>query len=251
MRIVALADTHLVTPGDRYFGHDPWATLERACRLIDEVRPDLVIHAGDIAARPAALPVYHEFFEYLHSGGHRAPWHLIPGNHDDIETLARIEKSLPPDTGVSIHVEPTYLRDDSGGVPIALIPEGANAIDTEQLLARTEWRILVTHRHLTPTGAPWIDETIHPLRQTVLATLNNRSSYLAITGHSHLWALRITGNRNDASILTLDGLATTFDHNAHAWALAKHTPSVALIDTEHLNERGDAGIGPAVRRVAL
>ncbi|MFP4114250.1 MAG: metallophosphoesterase family protein [Spirochaetota bacterium] len=237
MRIVALADTHLVPHGERYVDHDPWATLERAIRVIDELRPDLVVHAGDIVARPAAEPVYHAFFEYLHGGGHQAPWHLIPGNHDDIETLARLGKSLPPDTGVSIHVEPVLLGNDSGDAPIALIPEGADADDTKRLLAREDWRILVTHRHLTPTGVPWIDETIHPLRRTLLAALSVRAWRLAITGHSHRWALETTEDVPDSCrILTLDGLATTFDHRAPSWALADHTPSMALIDTERLHD---------------
>lgn len=261
MRIVALADTHLVAPGERYVDHDPWATLECAIRGIDELRPDLVIHAGDIVARPAAESVYHAFFEYLHGGGHRTPWHLIPGNHDDIEILARLGRSIPENADVQVHGEPMLLDDQSGGAPIALIPEGADAEDTKRLLAREEWRILVTHRHLTPTGASWIDETIHPLRRTLLAALADRAWRLAITGHSHRWSMRTT--RGDGApigihdagghcrVLTLDGLATAFDHDAPGWALAKHTPSVALIDTERLEVPDDVGSWSFVRRVAL
>lgn len=252
MKIVTLADTHLVPHGERYGGNDPWTTLERSLQVIDKLRPDLVIHAGDIVARPAEESVYSAFFEYLEDSQrgnrHRVPWHLIPGNHDDIAILARFGRSLPVGAGIHVRVEPGFLREDGSGPPIVLIPEGVVVDDIRRVLVREEWRVLVTHRHLTPTGAPWIDETIHPLRELIISALISRPPSLAITGHSHRWAMSTT--REDGApislhdtgrfsrILTLDGLATTFDHRAPSWALYDHAPSVALIDTERLDQPG-------------
>lgn len=245
MTIVALADTHVVRLGGRYAGHDPWASLERAIALIDRLSPDLVIHAGDIVAAPARPAVYHAFFDRLAARRHSAPWHLIPGNHDNPLVLSQLADAIPAQTGIHIYTMPTLVP-LPGHAPLVMLPDGAGAAAVIATLEREDWRIAVTHRHLTPTGAHWIDATLHPQRQALLRSIRERTDRLVINGHTHRWAINTYPADTQPLILTLDGLATTFDHAASAWALAAHRPSVALIEC---SDSDDNGV-PRVQRLA-
>lgn len=245
MTIVALADTHMVAPGGRYAGNDPWAMLERALGLIDRLEPDLVIHAGDIVAAPARRPVYRAFFDRLAVRGHAAPWHLIPGNHDDKVLLSQFADRIPAQAGIHVHTMPTRLA-LPGYAPLVMLPDRAGAAAVSASLEHEDWSIAVTHRHLTPTGAHWIDATIHPQRQALLQSISQRGNRMVINGHTHRWATNTYPADTQPLILTLDGLATTFDHAASAWALAAHRPSVALIEC---SDSGDNGV-PRVQRLA-
>src|SRR5262245_25510736 len=92
MRIVLVSDTHL-TPRTAAFT-DNWSIV---ARWIEAVRPDLVVHLGDITANGASDPdelvaarrVFARF---------PVPTHFIPGNHDigdnPLETGASSEHAL-------------------------------------------------------------------------------------------------------------------------------------------------------------
>jgi 3',5'-cyclic AMP phosphodiesterase CpdA len=89
MRIVVVSDSHLspATPG----AERNW---EVALAHVERLRPDLVLHAGDISAeatdRPEDLAHARRLLDRI-----PAPWRAVPGNHDlgnphpDRELVAR------------------------------------------------------------------------------------------------------------------------------------------------------------------
>lgn len=77
MKIVQISDTHLT--------HRGGATEENFLRVVahvnDVLRPDLVVHSGDVViADPDALDDHRRARELM--AGFTAPVHVVPGNHD-------------------------------------------------------------------------------------------------------------------------------------------------------------------------
>lgn len=86
MRIAQITDSHLVGPGRLWNEHvDTAAHLRRAVSRLNEIKPDLVIHTGDVADA-GDTSAYAEAAEIL--GMLDAPLRLLPGNHDDRAKLA-------------------------------------------------------------------------------------------------------------------------------------------------------------------
>ncbi len=88
MLIVQISDTHLAAPGKKTFGVAPMA--EYLARCVDHINrldpaPDLVIHTGDVTCDGRAEEAQHAA-EIL--GRLNAPLAVVPGNHDDRDTLA-------------------------------------------------------------------------------------------------------------------------------------------------------------------
>lgn len=77
MRIVQISDTHVSARGGT-----PWENLERVVEHVNRrIRPDLVVHTGDLVALDPDLEADRAAVRELLSGL-QMPWRVIPGNHD-------------------------------------------------------------------------------------------------------------------------------------------------------------------------
>jgi 3',5'-cyclic AMP phosphodiesterase CpdA len=76
MRIVQISDTHVSARGGV-----PRDNLEKVVEHVNRLRPDLVVHSGDLVALDPDLEADRATVRELLSGL-RMPWRVIPGNHD-------------------------------------------------------------------------------------------------------------------------------------------------------------------------
>jgi predicted phosphodiesterase len=77
MRVVQISDTHITHLGGLTTRH-----LERVISFVnDSIRPDLIVHTGDMVALDADCEDDRRAVQRLHSR-FAAPVHFLPGNHD-------------------------------------------------------------------------------------------------------------------------------------------------------------------------
>lgn len=105
MLLAQISDTHIDETGVLVYGRfDTAASLAKAINILNAMdpAPDLVLHTGDIASH-GSVPRYKRFAELM--SALRAPFVLLPGNHDDREALRRVfgGTSALPTTGVFLH----------------------------------------------------------------------------------------------------------------------------------------------------
>gem|GEM_PF-2616930 len=241
-RIVLITDTHLTPAGKRYHNTDPWAIFSTALERIVELRPSAVVHLGDIASRPGSAEVYRTFLHTVEESGRRCPWHLVPGNHDDVLAMESVFP-LRPGNGIVLHR--TVSSVTLGGIRIVFVPDGCAVTAAVRRAFRHPQPLLaVTHRHLYPVGVDWIDSTIHPHRTGLLQLLSDRKSAgrasIVAYGHVHRWQTFDAGGApsrdSRAAVVSLDSLSTRFDMEADSWAVSEPAPSVALV--EYVPETG-------------
>jgi 3',5'-cyclic AMP phosphodiesterase CpdA len=96
MLIAQLSDPHLAPDNVRLFGRlDTAGYLERAVAHLNALAPDVVLITGDLT-NDGDAPVYAALAAML--ARLRAPFFVLPGNHDDRElTRARFSSHLPAD----------------------------------------------------------------------------------------------------------------------------------------------------------
>ncbi len=95
MLLVQISDTHIDEPGTLVYGHfDTTRALRNAIDAINAMRPapDLVLHTGDIASH-GSVPRYEAFKRLMDELD--APWAVIPGNHDDRDSLRTVFGGTP------------------------------------------------------------------------------------------------------------------------------------------------------------
>ncbi len=247
-RIVVLADTHLTPAGEPYHNSDPWRITTAALARIAESAPEAVIHAGDVASRPASSRIYAAFARSVLgavarrvadsrepiSGSPRAlTWHIIPGNHDDPTSMAAAMSG----SRLHVHRQPTVLR--VGAMRVVLLPDGSAVTpEVRRAFGEPGGLVVVTHRHLVPVGTSWIDATAHPHRRELLdlaaARRARAMASIVVWGHVHQWmpytAAVSPGDDSEAHLLSLDSLSTRFDTSAASWALVEPNPSFAVVE---------------------
>jgi len=205
MLIAQISDTHMLPPGEIAYGLvDTERRLEAAVERINAIKPDLVLHTGDIAhhGAPAA---YELTFDIL--GGLEAPLYAIPGNHDDRANLRAAGKAFSwmpepetPDAFIQFVV-------DAGDVALialdTLIPG-----KTEGALcdARLEW---LAGALAETEGRPTIVALHHPPFSTGLAgfspvTLEHPDRLAGLLGgHNHV--VRVIAGHLHRSIVGVCG----------------------------------------------
>lgn len=96
MKLIHLTDLHLMPPGQRLWGLDPFERLDLCLRDIERHHPDasFCVVTGDLADRGEI-----EAYELLRTriGAFGLDCHLILGNHDDRENFSRTFADRPHD----------------------------------------------------------------------------------------------------------------------------------------------------------
>lgn len=184
LQFVHISDTHLLLPGQKLdlsdvppvletyaqqvlsLPYDSHAVAESLIREIAAlpVKPDFVLHTGDVAAQVQSQDDYGYIIDVLS----RIPYpvHYVPGNHDDPDGLRRATRGEDA---------PPYYSFEANGVVFACldsashpaIPHGGG-VDAEQLgwleglCAADDERPLVValHHHPLSIGVPWLDTLI-------------------------------------------------------------------------------------------
>ena len=105
MLLAQISDTHIDDADTLVYGQFDTATaLEKVVRALNEMDPgpSLVLHTGDIASH-GSVARYERFAELMSSL--QAPFVVIPGNHDDRESLRAVfgGTSVLPATGPFLH----------------------------------------------------------------------------------------------------------------------------------------------------
>ena len=190
-RILHVSDLHTGTRED--------PAVERALvRLIEHVRPDLIVASGDLAHRGRRAE-HERAARFLRGFG--LPLHAIPGNHDIPYTLpARFTRTFEEFERQWGTTEPVYRSDDvvivglnsvrawrhqSGGVRQSQLEWAAEQLrDTSP----GAFRVVTLHHHLL--GAPWRSRK-KPVsrRNQVLASLVEAGADLVLAGHIHQAAI--------------------------------------------------------------
>jgi 3',5'-cyclic-AMP phosphodiesterase len=96
MKLLQVSDCHLVSPGETLFALDP---AERLRLAIDDINrthadADLCIFTGDLA-HAGGVEAYAVLRDLLTSLS--VPYRLVPGNHDDRETLREVFQEVEAD----------------------------------------------------------------------------------------------------------------------------------------------------------
>lgn len=113
-RILHLSDTHI----DRSLGRlsresDIGASLAEVVELVQEHKPDLVIHSGDLFHGPhPSIGGLGMAFDFLREVAVTAPIVVVCGNHDSAQLLSILDKAL----GDRIHLVTQVRSPHAGGI---------------------------------------------------------------------------------------------------------------------------------------
>jgi 3',5'-cyclic AMP phosphodiesterase CpdA len=153
MRIIQFTDTHVSAPGILHFGRDSSQYLADAVAAVNALdrQPAFVIVTGDLVdfGIEGEYGVFRSVMDALN-----CPYYVIPGNHDQRETMRRL---LPPQTyGEERGQRVRYVVE---GDPVRLV-----ALDTKR---GRHW----PGAELTRDDLAWLEETLarEPERPTIVA----------------------------------------------------------------------------------
>lgn len=149
---VQISDTHIGPTADyTRHGHHSLSCARRVVEIINTlpVRPDFVIHTGDIVTdpHPDSYRLAAETFARL-----QAPIYYVNGNHD---RAADIRRYLPMGPKVEAGSEPSrlsYTFEMKGWRFLVLDARGPDEIDPQGLLADSQLELLA--QEAVPTGPP-------------------------------------------------------------------------------------------------
>jgi len=130
MKFLHLSDLHIGKRlNDASFLEDQEWILKRILQIIDEVKPQAVLIAGDVYDKSVpsgeAVTLFDDFLYWV--AGKKVPVLIISGNHDSPERLSFGNRLLEP---AGIHLSPVYngtlspvvLKDEEGPVYFWLLP---------------------------------------------------------------------------------------------------------------------------------
>jgi Icc protein len=92
LRIAQITDTHIVLEGSKWHGVDTTERLNQVVQHINTLKPDLVVHTGDLT-EDGDIPSYQRAFSLLNQL--KMPYYLTPGNHDNFHNLRSIFTDQP------------------------------------------------------------------------------------------------------------------------------------------------------------
>lgn len=137
MRFIHTADWHL---GKLFYGQylteeQAWVLRERFLPLVDEVKPDVILLAGDVYDRSVPPAEAVDLFDEMVSeivGRRHIPFVVISGNHDSSGRLSfgsrlLAEEGLYMCGDIMRTVRPVILRDAEGEVAFAPMPYAETA----------------------------------------------------------------------------------------------------------------------------
>ncbi|OFW84055.1 MAG: hypothetical protein A2018_02915 [Alphaproteobacteria bacterium GWF2_58_20] len=226
MIIVQLSDIHLTRPGERTFDgtHDSEASTRAAIAHINNLspQPDLILITGDIVHN--GTPEEYAFASQLLSGL-RAPFFVVPGNHDDRTLMAMTFSpmgALPPNH----HEDSEFLQYTIEDHPVRMI-----ALDTSipgeprgnLCPRRTAW---LADRLAEDPDRPTLIFMHHPPMRTGIRIMDNWRCFgteglsdllslytnveLILCGHLHRFATSVW-NRHPVVIAPSSGVCVAMD----------------------------------------
>lgn len=167
MLLAQISDTHIDEADTLVYGrYDTSAALARAVEALNAMdpQPDVVLHTGDITSH-GSVARYERFREIMSEL--KAPYLLIPGNHDDRDALREVFGGTDrlPTTG-------TFLHYSVESHPVRLICCDS-VIEHE------------TPGEMCPERLTWLEETLSadPKRPAIVA-LHHPPFYTGMTGTS-------------------------------------------------------------------
>jgi Icc protein len=88
MKIVQISDCHLFSDNKKvgYQQINPYQSLSRVLKKVNELKPALVIACGDISS-DKTLDSYRHFSSLWESSKLACKLIVMPGNHDDVEVM--------------------------------------------------------------------------------------------------------------------------------------------------------------------
>lgn len=189
VQVVQLTDSHLFTaPDQRLLGLDTLASLHGVIDQVLEDMPqiDLVLATGDIT-QDGEEPAYQRFIEAMTRLP--APWHWIPGNHDDAARMAQL--------GAGHDFNQPWV--DAGAWRIVLLDSSVPGsvgghLDERQLLRLDEalatagerYLMVCLHHHPVPIGSAWMEPLGLDNSEQLFARLDADPRVRAVLwGHIH------------------------------------------------------------------
>lgn len=88
MRIIQLTDLHVGLPNEATFEVDVRQNLQKACRKIQQLRPDYVVVSGDLCFQDPDRSIYTWVRQQLDALD--ITYDLLSGNHDDPKMMAEV-----------------------------------------------------------------------------------------------------------------------------------------------------------------
>lgn len=99
LRLALISDTHVAAdPKNENRKFLPWDNLKFSISQILDVRPDAVIHDGDVARLTGELDDYAAVQKLLAPLAEQAPIFLALGNHDNRENFLKVFSASTPET---------------------------------------------------------------------------------------------------------------------------------------------------------
>ncbi len=233
LRVVQLSDPHLLA--DRHGSLRRvvvYDQLRASVKLIQRLRPDVVVCTGDIA-HDLSRQAYRLFREAI--AGLNTPVLAVPGNHDDrahmATELTTMCRALP-----SGHV---VFRWQSGpwlliGLDSQIPGEIAGELAAEQLAWLREEAVsfgphgkLVLFMHHPPgsVASPWMDAVILRNRDLVAKALERTGVVAVFCGHTHFEHRGLVGN-----VPFYTTPATSFQFDRFQPVVFSREPAVRVID---------------------
>jgi 3',5'-cyclic-AMP phosphodiesterase len=240
-RVLQLSDTHLVPEGELAYGVvDTGAYLARAVAslsaLLDRIGPvDYLVVSGDVAE--AGLEAEYRRFAALMEGL-SLPLAVVPGNHDDRETMRSTLSALPdmPRQG-QINWQIPLERFDVLGLDTLVRgkPHGELTDETlafaEAALAASAGKPLLVVMHHPPfeAGIFHMDRQRLLNGEALLEMIADYPGHITVScGHVHRFMVRSAG-RQLAMIAPAPSHAVTLDHRADAIPAFHLEPPGALL----------------------
>jgi hypothetical protein len=174
----------------------------RLAQRILEMRPDFLLHLGDLAYRKGTPAQFNaRFFKPYRRVLERVPVFPTPGNHDltSASCYPEVFESVPGmnagpyafDWGTSRFFSVDFRAFKKAGV-------GPHWLDGELAAARDRrWRIAFTHTPLQTSARK--GSVIGVRRRVLWRTLETGRADLALSGHAHLYERTETACRYDAA----------------------------------------------------
>lgn len=243
-KIIQITDFHLgPNPEFRLAGVETHASflavVEEACQL----KPDLLLVTGDIAAEPCA-EAYRQFFDAMHSTNIPMIW--LPGNHDVASIVEATKNAAPYQKKYDVDNWRIFMMDsvvfDS---PMGCFGEPELELLKQLLAENTQDHALVClHHHPLEVGSEWLDfQCIADAPDFLRIVQADPKVRGVIWGHIHQAFERVI---DDVLYASAPSTCIQFKPNSDRFALDDEYPGYRIIELSD-----DGAIRTEVRRVEV
>lgn len=205
---VHISDTHIGTTADfTRHSHAPLPSAERMVEIINKmpIRPDFVIHTGDVVADPqaSAYRLAAETFAAL-----EVPIYYVNGNHDTASDIRRFLTMGPMDVGGHDPGRLSYTFEVKGYRFLVLDARGPDDIDpqgqlpnsqleavAQEALAHATPLVIFVHYPVLPLNSIWMDNNMlivngEELHRALVLARNRLRGVFHGHVHQHMQTMR-------------------------------------------------------------